>query len=412
MFKKKLSLLILAFILIFTFTGCSSTTNMQQQSKTAQTQQTNDSIKQQTNTQVNNQTSVSGKLTVSFIDVGQGDSELIQTPSGKTMLIDAGIPEMGSKVADYIKSRGISRIDILVATHPHNDHIGGIPAVINNFDIGKFYMPKVTTNTKAFENVLTAAKNKGLSINVAKAGVTLDLGSDIKAEMLAPNSLHYDKLNNYSAVIKITYGNTSFLFTGDAEGESEQEMLNKNYDLKADVLKVGHHGSRTASTLPFLKAVSPKYAVISCGKNNDYGHPHKLTMEKLKNAGITVYRTDECGTIVATSDGKNISFNVNPGDYVQGNNHKYGDDDQAAKTSKSAENSQNAENNSNSSCNVESGKVYVDANGNGLIKGNINSKGEKIYHLPGDKWYNKTHAEAWFKTEAEAQAAGFRPSKR
>jgi beta-lactamase superfamily II metal-dependent hydrolase len=309
MLKKKLYLLLLVFVLIFTFTGCSSTT---------QTQQTTDSVKQQANTQVNSQTYVSGKLTVSFIDVGQGDSEFIQTPSGKTMLIDAGIPEMGGKVADYIKSRGVKKIDILVVTHPHNDHIGGIPTVINNFDIGKFYMPKVTTNTKAFENVLTTAKNKGLSINVAKAGVVLDLGSDIKAEMVAPNSLHYDKLNNYSSVIKITYKNTSFLFTGDAEGESEQEMLNKNYDLKADVLKVGHHGSRTASTLPFLKAVSPKYAVISCGKNNDYGHPHKVTMEKLKNAGVTLYRTDECGTIVAVSDGNNISFNVNPGDYKYG----------------------------------------------------------------------------------------------
>ncbi|QSZ27100.1 MBL fold metallo-hydrolase [Aceticella autotrophica] len=321
MLKKKLYLLLLVFVLIFTFTGCSNTSNVQESSKTAQTHKANDSMRQQANTEGNNQTSVSGKLTVSFIDVGQGDSELIQTPSGKTMLIDAGIPEMGSKVADYIKNRGVSRIDVLVATHPHNDHIGGIPAVISNFDIGKFYIPKVTTNTKAFENVLIAAKNKGISINVAKAGVTLDLGSDIKAEMIAPNSLHYDKLNNYSAVIKITYKNTSFLFTGDAEGESEQEMLNKNYDLKADVLKVGHHGSRTASTLPFLKAVSPKYAVISCGKNNDYGHPHKVTMGKLKNAGITVYRTDECGTIVAVSDGNNINFNVNPGDYKYGSQY-------------------------------------------------------------------------------------------
>lgn len=260
----------------------------------------------------------SGKLTVSYIDVGQGDSIFIQTPSGKTMLIDAGVPEMGSRVVDYIRSRGVNKIDILVGTHPHADHIGGIPAVIENFQIGKFYMPKVITTTNTFEDVLKAAKAKGLSINVAKAGVVLDLGNEVKAQMLAPNSSHYDDLNNYSAVIKITYKNTAFLFTGDAEKESEEEMLSRGYDLKADVLKVGHHGSSSATTWAFLKAVSPKYAVISVGKGNDYGHPHKETMEKLKSLGITVYRTDECGTVVAVSDGRTISFNVKPGDYTAG----------------------------------------------------------------------------------------------
>ncbi|XXF54581.1 ComEC/Rec2 family competence protein [Thermoanaerobacterium thermosaccharolyticum] len=343
-----------------------------------------------------NNTSISGTLKVHFINVGQGDSEFIQAPSGKTMLIDAGTNEAGNSVVSYLKNLGISRIDILVGTHPHEDHIGGMDNVINSFDIGQFYMPKVTTTTKTFEDVLTAAKSKGLSITTAKAGIILDLGSDIKAEMLAPNGTKYDDLNNYSAVIKLTYGNTSFLFTGDASSQSEEEMLNKGYNLKANVLKVGHHGSSSATTLPFLQAVNPKYAVISCGKNNDYGHPHKETMDKLKNAGIIVYRTDECGTIVATSDGNNISFNVKPGDYNYGSSGKTSD---------------NTYNSSSISVSVNSGKVYVDANGHGLIKGNINSKGEKIYHLPGDPWYDRTKAEAWFKTEAEAQAAGYRPVK-
>lgn len=344
----------------------------------------------------------SGKLTVSYIDVGQGDSIFIQTPSGKTMLIDAGVPEMGSRVVDYIRSRGVNKIDILVGTHPHADHIGGIPAVIENFQIGKFYMPKVITTTNTFEDVLKAAKAKGLSINVAKAGVVLDLGNEVKAQMLAPNSSHYDDLNNYSAVIKITYKNTAFLFTGDAEKESEEEMLSRGYDLKADVLKVGHHGSSSATTWAFLKAVSPKYAVISVGKGNDYGHPHKETMEKLKSLGITVYRTDECGTVVAVSDGRTISFNVKPGDYTAGS---------------SGSNSTSSTSSSKTFQNLpygyygEPGKVYVDSSGRGLIKGNINSKGEKIYHIPGDPWYDKTKAEVWFKTEAEAQAAGFRPPK-
>ncbi|AEM79489.1 ComEC/Rec2 family competence protein [Thermoanaerobacter wiegelii] len=327
--KRLLSLLLIFILLLFSFAGCSGTTNIDQQSTSIQTQQVNAVQTQQTNTQETNQaaqqqsnkstnTSVSGKLTASFIGMGQGDSIFIQTPSGKTMLIDAGVPEMGSRVVDFIKSRGINKIDILVGTHPHADHIGGIPAVIENFQIGKFYMPKVTTTTKTFEDVLRAAKAKGLSINIAKAGVAFDLGSDVTAKMIAPNNTSYDDLNNYSAVIKLTYGNTSFLFTGDASAQSEEEMLSKGYDLKADVLKVGHHGSSSATTWVFLKAVSPKYAVISVGKNNDYGHPHKETMEKLKSLGVTVYRTDECGTVVAVSDGRTISFNVKPGDYTAG----------------------------------------------------------------------------------------------
>ncbi|ABY93611.1 MAG: Beta-lactamase domain protein [Caldanaerobacter subterraneus] len=266
--------------------------------------------------------SATDSLTVNYIDVGQGDSIFIQTPSGKTMLIDAGTPEMGSKVIKYIKSQGINKIDVLIGTHPHNDHIGGIVEIIKTFKIGKFYMPKVTTTTRTFEEVLKAAKSKGLSINVAKTGVVIDLGDGIIAKMLAPNSSHYEDLNNYSAVIKITYGNTSFLFTGDASEQSEKEMLSKGYNLKADVLKIGHHGSSSSSTWAFLKAVHPKYAVISCGKYNDYGHPHKETMKKLRSLGIIVYRTDECGTVIAVSDGKTINFNVEPGDNLSGSEIK------------------------------------------------------------------------------------------
>ncbi|WP_434641837.1 stalk domain-containing protein [Thermoanaerobacterium thermosaccharolyticum] len=324
-----------------------------------------------------------GKLTVSYIDVGQGDSILIQTPSGKNMLIDAGVSEMGSTVVSYLKSKGINKLDVVIATHPHDDHIGGMPDVINTFNIGTFYMPKVTTNTNAFENLLNALKNKNVNSVYVKARNNINLDSDITAKFLAPNSSSYDNLNNYSAVIKLTYKNVSFLFTGDAEKESEQEMLNKGYNLKADVLKVGHHGSDTSTTADFLKAVSPKYAVISVGKNNDYGHPNQSVLDRLNNAGIKIFRTDLNGTVVATTDGNTITFNVNP-------------------TSTSSDSS-------SGSSNTE--KVYVDANGHGLIKGNINSKGEKIYHLPGDPWYDRTKAEAWFKTEAEAQAAGYRPVK-
>lgn len=300
---KKIAIFGLIFVLVFSLVGCSDTTNFNQKQGEIQ----NSTVK-----------STDGLLKVYFIDVGQGDSIFIKTPDNKTMLIDAGVPEMGKKVVDYIKSLGVTKIDILVGTHPHEDHIGGMDRVIESFEIGKFYMPRVTTNTKTFEYVLNAAKNKGLKIDVAKAGVTLDLGPSVSAEMIAPNSSKYDDLNEYSAVIKLAYKNTSFLFTGDAGAESEMEMIENGYDLKSDVLKVGHHGSSTSTTASFLDDVSPKYAVISCGKGNDYGHPHSSTLKKLKARNIPVYRTDECGTIIALSNGQSISFNVKPGDYTPG----------------------------------------------------------------------------------------------
>lgn len=248
------------------------------------------------------------ELIVSFIDVGQGDSILVQAPSGKNMLIDAGVPEAGDKVVSYLKSRGVNKIDILVATHPHSDHIGGLPEVISVFYIGDLYMPKVGNNTYSYEKLLNSIKRKKITVKTGKAGVKLDLGDDVDALMLAPNSTYYDDLNNYSVVIKIKYGNNTFLLTGDAGTVSEKEMLEAGYDLKADVLKVGHHGSAYSTSLPFLNAVNPRYAVISVGKNNDYGHPAKVTLNKLKAHHIIVYRTDQNGTIVATSDGNKISF--------------------------------------------------------------------------------------------------------
>ena len=248
------------------------------------------------------------ELRVSFIDVGQGDSEFIELPNGETMLIDAGTNETGKNVVDYIKSLGYTSIDYVVGTHPHEDHIGGLDDVIKTFDIGSIYMPKITADTKTFEDVLDAAESKNLMINTAKSGVSIMDTEDLSVKFLAPTLDSYENTNDYSAVVKVVYGDTSYLFTGDAEDFSESLITD---DVNADVLKVGHHGSSTSTSTEFLKKVSPSSAVISCGKDNSYGHPHSETLQKLADMGTAVYRTDELGTIVSVSDGKTITFDTN-----------------------------------------------------------------------------------------------------
>jgi len=244
-------------------------------------------------------------LIVHYIDVGQADSILIQV-NNKNLLIDGGNKDDGDKIIKYLKKQGVSKLDYVIATHPHEDHIGGMASIVKKYDIDKFYAPKKLSNTATFKNMVLALKEKGLKINEAKPGDTLNLGKSIECKILAPNSAEYENINNYSVVIKLTYGNTKFLFTGDAHKQSEKEILSKGYDLSSDVLKVGHHGSSSSSSKEFLDKVNPKIAIISCGKNNDYGHPHKETLDELKKRKIKIYETDKDGTIVFESDGKKI----------------------------------------------------------------------------------------------------------
>lgn len=283
-FRKYLKLISLLITFILVFSGCSLENSTASNQSSAHTKDT---------------------LVVHFIDVGQADSILVQI-NNKNLLIDAGNKEDGNNVTAYLQRQGVKKLDYIVATHPHEDHIGGMSDVIKKIPIGYFYAPKITSNTKVFESMVGALNSKGKRINIAKAGLKLDLGENVDCELLAPNSNKYDDLNNYSAVIKLTYKNNKFLFMGDAEKISEQEMLTNNYDLSCDVLKVGHHGSSSSSSKEFLDKASPKIAVISCGKNNEYGHPHKETLAEFKKRNYTVYRTDIDGTVVLTSDGKNI----------------------------------------------------------------------------------------------------------
>ena len=259
---------------------------------------------------VNSNLQAGDTLAVNFLDVGQGDCEFIQLPDGKCMLIDAGVSDSAGKIASKISELGYEKIDYLVATHPHADHIGGMKRIVENFDIGEIYMPKASTNTKTFENLLQAISDKGLSINTAKAGKVIYESDDLKIEILAPISDTYKDLNNYSAVIRLQYGNNVFLFTGDAEELAEGEMLNaySKSALKADVLKVGHHGSSTASSADFISAVLPKYAVIEVGEDNSYNHPHAEAVDTLNAVGAEILRTDLNGNITIISDKVNITL--------------------------------------------------------------------------------------------------------
>lgn len=255
-------------------------------------------------------------LMVYFLDVGQGDSQLIRIPGESgyfDVLIDTGESEYADGLTGCLQDLGVEEIDALVCSHPHTDHMGCMARIIERFDIGSLYMPLLpeehAPTTRAYENLLDAAEEKDLTVIRLHEDALLESPAGAQFQVMSPRmDADWDGANNYSAVIRLVYGETSFLFTGDAEAESEEIILADGYGVGADVLKCGHHGSSTSTTDAFLEAVDPFYAVISCGKDNSYGHPHRETLQKLDSRGVTVYRTDEDGTVLARSDGRDVTF--------------------------------------------------------------------------------------------------------
>ncbi|NLK94651.1 MAG: MBL fold metallo-hydrolase [Clostridiales bacterium] len=277
--KRKFSILsIILLITSFFFTGCAQNTDSE----------------------------LLNIMKVHYIDVGQGDAILVQV-NNKNLLIDSGSRKNQNDLFDYLDSLKIDSLDYVIATHPHEDHIGNMADVINNYEVSNFYAPKVEHTSKTFEKMIEALKDNNLKINVIKAGTdSINLGDNTKVSVFSPIKEETDNLNNYSPIMKIEYGSTSFLFTGDAEKEVEEEVINAGYNLDSDVLKLGHHGSSTSTSEDFYNAVRPSLCVISVGKDNSYGHPHKETLTLLNKSKMNFLRTDNNGTVLITSNGKEI----------------------------------------------------------------------------------------------------------
>lgn len=307
---------------------------------------------------------VEGTLEVHYIDVGQADSALVLC-GGQSMLIDGGNVADSSLVVSYLAGQGIEHLDYVVDTHAHEDHVGGLAGALAKYGADHVFAPVTEYETKAFESFLKYADD----LIVPAPGDTWSVG-EAAVTVLGPQK-EYTDTNNTSIVLRVDFGETSFLFTGDAERVAEADMLEAGCDLKADVLKVGHHGSSTSTSYPFLREVMPEYAVISTGENNDYGHPHEETMSRLRDAEATVYRTDMQGNIVATSDGKEISFAV--------------------------------EKNPDAVTNPTAGSAEAYYIGN---------KNSKVFHRPSCSGLPAEGNQVSFETRDEAEAAGYSPCGR
>lgn len=315
--KKYLSILL---ILCMCLTACTTTNQATSTSEKSQSDTTSgeavQSGQEEKAAKAPDTSKPEGTLEVHYIDVGQGDATLIKCGS-HAMLIDGGNNNKGTTVQLYLKKQGVESLDYVIGTHPDADHIGGLDVIVYKYNCEKVIMPDYEKDTKTYQELVDVIHDKNMKITYPVVGEQYALG-EAKFTIIAPNSNSYGgNANDYSVAILLEYGKNCFLFTGDAEEASEAEMLTNGIDISADVYKVAHHGSRSASTQEFLNAVHPKYAVISCGEGNSYGHPHAEVLNRLRSMGVDVFRTDEQGSIIASSDGENITWNCSATDSWQ-----------------------------------------------------------------------------------------------
>lgn len=271
-------------------------------------------VRQENSTGLGDKTAADEDLQIHFIDVGQGDSILIRS-DGHNILIDAGENDKGQAVVSYLESQGVKTLDLVIGTHPHSDHIGGLDVVINEMDVKQVLMPSlkksVVPTTKTYRDLLTSIQNKNLTATTSKPGQTYTFGKGVLT-VLGPVE-DYDDLNDTSLVARFDYGEHSFLFTGDMEKGAEQDLLASGADVSAEVLKLGHHGSSTSSSKAFYEAVAPSYCIASCGEDNEYGHPHKETLQRVQQSGAELYRTDYQGSIVFTIQNGKLAISTQKG---------------------------------------------------------------------------------------------------
>lgn len=328
--KKYLSILL---ILCMCLTACTATNQATSTSEKSQSDTTSgeavQSGQEEKAAKAPDTSKLEGMLEVHYIDVGQGDATLIKCGS-HAMLIDGGNNNKGTTVQLYLKKQGVESLDYVIGTHPDADHIGGLDVIVYKYNCDTVIMPDYEKDTKTYQELVDVIHDKNMKITYPVVGEQYALG-EAKFTIIAPNSNSYGgNANDYSVAILLEYGKNSFLFTGDAEEASEAEMLTNGIDISADVYKVAHHGSRSASTQEFLNAVHPKYAVISCGEGNSYGHPHAEVLNRLRSMGVEVFRTDEQGSIIASSDGENINWNCSATDSWQSGEQTESDRENAA----------------------------------------------------------------------------------
>ena len=245
----------------------------------------------------------SGGMTVAFLDVGEGDSVIV-TADGETMLVDGGLPEYSDLIYTYLKENSIDHLKYVFCTHPHADHAGGLSGALEYAKADEAFCCVREYGSKSFESFIEHVRQQGLELKVPEVGTALKLGG-ASVTVISP-AKEYEELNDCSLVLRIDYGKVSVLLTGDAGYDAEIDMMGSQFPLRADLLKVGHHGSGSSSYYYFLREVSPSYSVISVGKDNEHGHPSEYVIEKLRDIGSQVFRTDKDGTVVFRSDGNTV----------------------------------------------------------------------------------------------------------